>query len=161
MLSLQRRRLVRIDDSPTRREVPEPAPTLASFYGLLRELLEFGQSAMHLFYHEEDDCVRVCVWPLAQGGRRHWVESLPMEGAAGRLLIRRVRARLSRQDTSGTRRARWTVVFRGQRYAAQILSPHAWDLRVVFGHELPETLPYVLLPRGIWEAMAERDPRRG
>lgn len=120
---------------------------------LLREAVSGGFNAIHLFFHEEDNLVRCCVWSEGGPMGRTWFELVPMEGARGRDILQAVRkhagpAKRGEGHVSGWLRYRWE----GRCCAMRVESPHAWDVRLYLGTARPDTLPYALVFRPVAEA---------
>lgn len=153
------RATLRLDDIPEDQLDPttlDGAHNVLRF--VLREYLNVGLAAVHLFYHEESDCVRICLWcPIA--ARSQWVEYVPLDGVPGKQLLARLRRRFTRRSAGGGHaqgalrcslaREVWTL---------RVESPHVWDVRIYCGNERPDVLPYCLVFRGPKDDVGAADP---
>ncbi|MBP7746439.1 MAG: RHS repeat-associated core domain-containing protein [Phycisphaerae bacterium] len=109
---------------------------------LVHDLWAGHFSAVYLFYHEECDCVRPCMWGAAIGPKWHQVDAY--RGPCGVTLIRRIRDHVHEPTETDRGVLRGTLTCRRQsgRIAIQVESPHIWEVRLFSGDERPDKLPY-------------------
>jgi len=112
-------------------------------------LVRGEHTALHMFYCEAADVVRLSLWELE---RSVWVEEIPVPGDFGRDVIRALRRsiRRVRRDRfliSGTIPYRWHGNVR--RWHATSL--HECDVRLFSTEDIPAVLPYAVVNHHVWE----------
>jgi hypothetical protein len=107
---------------------------------ILRQNRADEASALHLFYDDEDRCLRMLEYvPVPRDGRPEgWLELVPPPDALGRALLRQVRGRAGLRPgrTSGTLHYRHAGTWR----SAACESPRPEDVRIYFAEDRPRVL---------------------
>lgn len=115
------------------------------FVVLLMQKLCMGEhSALHLFHHEPDALVRVCIGPSAEG-KSWWEEFIPLCRNLGLLVIDCFRGVLHPNGGGGEVIGELVLVQVDRQVSVSVYSPHGWDIRFYRGDRRPPCLPYRLV----------------
>lgn len=103
---------------------------------VLRESLDSGSSAIHIFYDEEDDRFRMLHCVPQEGDA--WFEIVPGPNVMMRQIIKRLMSRcgLGRSRSAG----RLTYIYHGVLKTAECVSSEPGELLIYFTHQRPRTL---------------------
>ena len=116
----------------------------------LREMGVHGATALWLFYHEADDCVRACIWQPQRDGAGTWYEMIPMGSECGRRVLRELRRRTRRRKNEHSRISGVLRCMRGGSVQTLTVdSPHDWEVRIYAGDDRPPGPPYELHFAGV------------
>lgn len=133
------------------------AGTRGYFQSLLREIAARSCTALHLFFHEANDCVQVCLWHHSEAGGT-WEQEIPLNGADGlRLLSELRRGGRASPGRPGYRRGRIHYKWNGHWQSLRLESPHEHDVRLYSGESRPSSLPFVLVFAGNWSGPSSDD----
>jgi hypothetical protein len=142
---------LKLSDPPceTLEEIEPHDATSVSKYirSVLGQVVAQGFEAVCLFYHEEDDCVRVCLWHSKPSGfpGPAWFEEVPISGTVGKSLLDDLRRRVvSRRRIGDTVTGRLMYRWRGCRGHFVFESPHAWEVRLFTSERRPPYPAYSL-----------------